>query len=121
MGKIKDFFTKMALKKQIGHLPQAQQEAITKAVQENPEFFKKISDEIVLHRKLKPLRKRVRGNFLRDYQIFILARDGATIREIFSTEAGRGMDFGHIKKIVSAFYDKLKIPKKDRRPLRTGK
>lgn len=46
MGKIKDFFTKMALKKQIGHLPQAQQEAITKAVQENPEFFKKISDEI---------------------------------------------------------------------------
>lgn len=46
MGKIKDFFTKMALKKQIGHLPETQQEAITKAVQENPEFFKKISDEI---------------------------------------------------------------------------
>ncbi len=46
MGKIKDFFTKMALKKQIGHLPPAQQEAITKAVQTNPEFFKKISDEI---------------------------------------------------------------------------
>lgn len=85
------------------------------------EDFKIAWSEIVLHRKLKPLRKRVRGNFLRDYQIFILARDGATIREIFSTEAGRGMDFGHIKKIVSAFYDKLKIPKKDRRPLRTGK
>lgn len=46
MGKIRDFFTKMALKKQIGHLPPAQQEAITKAVQENPEFFQKISDEI---------------------------------------------------------------------------
>ncbi len=46
MGKIKDFFTKIALKKQIGHLPPAQQEAIVKAVQENPEFFQNISNEI---------------------------------------------------------------------------
>ncbi len=46
MGKIKDFFTKIALKKQLGHLPPAQQEAIMKAVQENPQFFQNIADEI---------------------------------------------------------------------------
>ncbi len=51
MGKIKDFFTKIALKKQIGHLPASQQEAIVKAVQDNPEFFKKISDEIANKQK----------------------------------------------------------------------
>jgi hypothetical protein len=46
MGKIKDFFTKMALKKQLGHLPEAQQEMIMKAVQDNPEFFQNIATEI---------------------------------------------------------------------------
>jgi tRNA-dihydrouridine synthase len=46
MGKIKDFFTKIALKKQLGHLPQQQQEMIMKAVQENPEFFENIAKEI---------------------------------------------------------------------------
>lgn len=46
MGKIKDFFVKVALKKQIGHLPQAQQDAVMRAVQEHPEFFEKIADEI---------------------------------------------------------------------------
>lgn len=46
MGKIKDFFTKIALKKQLGHLPKDQQEKIMLAVQENPGFFEKISKEI---------------------------------------------------------------------------
>ena len=51
MGKIKDFLTKIALKKQLGHLPQAQQEAIMVAVQNNPEFFEKIYKEIELKQK----------------------------------------------------------------------
>ncbi len=46
MGKIKDFFTKIALKKQLGHLPPEQQELIMKAVQEHPEFFQNIASEI---------------------------------------------------------------------------
>lgn len=46
MGKIKDFFTKIALKKQLGHLPPQQQELIMQAVQSHPEFFQNIASEI---------------------------------------------------------------------------
>ncbi len=43
---IKDFFVKQLLKKQLKNLPPEQQEMITKLVTENPELFKKISEEV---------------------------------------------------------------------------
>jgi len=46
MGKIRDFLTKIALKKQLKDVPPQQQEAIIAAVQENPEFFQNIAKEI---------------------------------------------------------------------------
>lgn len=43
---IKDFFVKQLLKKQLKSLPPEQQEMITKMVTQNPELFKKISEEV---------------------------------------------------------------------------
>jgi len=48
---IKDFLTKKALEKQLKGLPKEQQDAISRAVQDNPDFFKKINDEIKAKKK----------------------------------------------------------------------
>ena len=48
---IKDFFVKQLLKRQLKSLPPEQQEMITKMVTQNPELFKKISEEV--ERKVK--------------------------------------------------------------------
>jgi hypothetical protein len=42
---IKDFFMKKMLEKQLGSLPKEQQELVRKAVEKNPELFKKIAEE----------------------------------------------------------------------------
>lgn len=43
---IKDFFIKQMLKRKLKDMPPEQQEMVTKMVTENPELFKKISDEV---------------------------------------------------------------------------
>ena len=43
---IKDFFLKQALKHKLKDVPEAQREMLTSAMERNPEFFKKIGDEI---------------------------------------------------------------------------
>ena len=43
---IKSFITGLILKRQLKHLPKDQQEIMIKVINENPEFFKKINDEI---------------------------------------------------------------------------
>lgn len=43
---IKDFFLKQALKRKLKDVPEAQREMLMGAMEKNPEFFKKIGDEI---------------------------------------------------------------------------
>ena len=43
---IKDFFLKQALKHKLKDVPEAQREMLTSAMERNPEFFKKIGDEV---------------------------------------------------------------------------
>ena len=85
--------------------------------------FKAAWQEIQQHRKQAAPRKRERKNFLRDYDIFRMARDGQTIVEIdkaIEAKYGKnGVDYGNIKKIVSGFYSRLKVPPEDRRELKT--
>lgn len=72
--------------------------------------------EIERNRKKYVPRKRSRKNFFRDYRIYKLACEGKTIIEIHRVFLGEGIDIdlGNIKKILSAFCSRLKIPKKDR-------
>lgn len=48
---IKSFLTNQLLKRQLKDMPKEQQEVVMKMVNENPELFKKISEEI--DRKVK--------------------------------------------------------------------
>ncbi len=43
---IKDFFLKQALKHKLKDVPEAQREAIMGAMERNPDFFKKIGEEV---------------------------------------------------------------------------
>lgn len=43
---MKNFMLKQMLKRKMKGVPEAQQEMMLNAVEENPEFFKKIGDEI---------------------------------------------------------------------------
>ena len=43
---IKSWMMKQALKTQLKNIPQAQQDLILKAVEENPEFFEQLAKEI---------------------------------------------------------------------------
>jgi hypothetical protein len=43
---IKDFMLKQMLKSKMKGMPPAQQEMMMKLVEENPDFFKKIGDEV---------------------------------------------------------------------------
>lgn len=44
--KLKDKATEKMLEKQLGKLPPQQRDMVMKAVSENPDFFKKMADEI---------------------------------------------------------------------------
>ena len=84
--------------------------------------FKKAWEKIKKLRKVSLPRKRVRTQFIRDYEIFNQARSGAstaTIHAHVKEKYGDDLDFGNIKKIVSEFYRRLKIPEKERRKLKT--
>ena len=48
---MKDFMMKQVLKHKLKNLPVAQREMILGAVEKNPEFFKKIGDEIEKRKK----------------------------------------------------------------------
>lgn len=43
---IKDFFLKQALKHKLKDVPEAQREVLMGAMERNPDFFKRIGDEI---------------------------------------------------------------------------
>lgn len=51
MGKIQNFMMKQVLKHKLKSLPQAQQDMIIGAVEKNPDFFKRIGDEIEKRKK----------------------------------------------------------------------
>jgi hypothetical protein len=46
MGKFKDFFLRQALKAKMKDLPEAERERMLALMERNPEFFKKIGDEV---------------------------------------------------------------------------
>lgn len=48
---IKDFFIKKMVKSKMKNLPQEQQDMIIALVSENPQFFKKIQEQIELKKK----------------------------------------------------------------------
>ncbi len=50
-GKLKDKAVEKMLEKQLGQLPPEQKAMVMKAVQENPDFFKKIQEEIKAEEK----------------------------------------------------------------------
>jgi len=84
--------------------------------------FKIAWEEIKKRRKNTPPRKRDRQKFIRDYEIFSMARDGMTLGQIWAVinkRYGEDLEYHTIKKVVSDFYTRLKIPKKDRIELRT--
>lgn len=84
--------------------------------------FKKAWEKIKQYRKVPQSRKRVRTQFIRDYEIFNQARSGASIATIHAyikEKYSDDLDFGNIKKIVSEFYNRLKIPEKERCKLKT--
>jgi len=84
--------------------------------------FKKAWKKIEKYRKVPLPRKRVRTQFIRDYTIFTQARNGAsiqTIHAVIKNKFGEDLDYGNIKKIVSEFYNRLGIPEKERRKLKT--
>jgi hypothetical protein len=51
MGKIQNFMMKQVLKHKLKALPQAQRDMIMGAMERNPDFFKKIGDEIEKRKK----------------------------------------------------------------------
>ena len=86
--------------------------------------FKTAWDKIRNIRKYVPPRKRKRTLFIRNYEIFLMARDGKNINQIctyIEKKYGdsKDLDYGNIKKIVSEFYTRLRIPKKERPKLKT--
>ncbi len=48
---IKDFFIKQALKSKMKGVPEAQQKMMLELVEKNPDFFKKIGDEVEKRKK----------------------------------------------------------------------
>ena len=46
MGKFKDFFLRQALKVKMKDVPEAERERMLALMEKNPEFFKKIGDEV---------------------------------------------------------------------------
>jgi len=48
---IKDFFVKQMLKSKMKGVPEAQQQMMMELVEKNPEFFKKIGDEVEKRKK----------------------------------------------------------------------
>ncbi len=43
---IKDFFLKQALKRKLKDVPEGQRDMLLSAMEKNPDFFKKVGDEI---------------------------------------------------------------------------
>lgn len=52
MGKFQNFFLKQALKRKLDNVPEAQKNMIMNMVENNPEFFKKIGEEIEKKKKI---------------------------------------------------------------------
>jgi hypothetical protein len=48
---IKDFFMKQMLKAKLKNMPEAQQKVVMEMVEKNPDFFKKIGEEVEKRKK----------------------------------------------------------------------
>lgn len=68
LGKLKDKAMEKMLEKQLGQLPPAQREMVMKAVQDNPDFFKKIADEIKAEEKAGKSQMAASMSVMRKYQ-----------------------------------------------------
>lgn len=51
MGKIQNFLTKQVLKHKLKNVPEAQRDLIMGMMEENPDFFKKIGEEVEKRKK----------------------------------------------------------------------
>ena len=51
MGKIQNFMMKQVMKHKLKHLPEQQQKVILNMLDRNPDFFKKIGDEVEKRKK----------------------------------------------------------------------
>jgi hypothetical protein len=67
-GKLKDKAVEKMLEKQLGNVPPAQKEMVMKAVQENPDFFKKIAEEIKAEEKSGKSQMVASMSVMRKYQ-----------------------------------------------------
>ena len=67
-GKLKDKAIEKMLEKQLGQLPEAQREMVMKGVQENPDFFKKIAEEIKAEEKAGSTQMVASMKVMRKYQ-----------------------------------------------------
>ncbi len=78
---IKDFFIKKAIQSQIKNLPKDQQDVILKALEENPEIFVKIAEEV------KALTKQ--GKNQMTAMMEVMKKHQAELQQIFGAQ-GRG-------------------------------
>lgn len=67
-GKLKDKAVEKMLEKQLGQLPPEQKAMVMKAVQDNPDFFKKIADEIKAEEKAGSSQMVASMKIMRKYQ-----------------------------------------------------
>jgi len=65
---IKDFLLKQVLKSKLKGMPEAQQEQVLQMVEKNPDFFKKIGDEIEKRKKSGETEMEAAMHVMREYQ-----------------------------------------------------
>ena len=65
---IKDFFLKQALKSKMKGMPEAQQNMMLKLVEENPDFFKKIGEEVKKKQKQGKSETQATFEVMREHQ-----------------------------------------------------
>ncbi len=65
---IQDFLTKQVLKHKLKNMPEAQREAVIALVEKNPDFFKKIGEEIKKRQKSGQSETEATMQVMRQYQ-----------------------------------------------------
>lgn len=81
-------------------------------------------EKVLELREREAPRRKNKSTLVRDQEIFIWVRHGATLNQVFKMvqqRFGEEIDFGSIKNIASEYYKKYKIPLKDRPKLVTEK
>ena len=68
MGKIQNFFLKQMLKSKMKGVPEAQQQQILAMVDKNPDFFKKIGEEVEKRKKSGKTEMEATMQVMREHQ-----------------------------------------------------